>query len=492
MRLQIFWGQLSAAPAIQSADKAALDKIEGEQNTIAAQTKSLANKLVELEEQMVHNKSTNRELGESVSQAGQLLNSAAETSMKDAAANLTNARQSHRRADDLQMLATAQSAQSKAADMLRSALDRIGVTSSLSKTAQNVQALLRDQQQLAADTAMATEAALGKTVDELTPQQRDHLSDLAKAQDNLAGKTRKALDQMSRDARALSRTDSIGANAMAEAGRAAKSQDVTGQQGAAADATRQNQHSQAQNAQQQAQDGLKNMLETLQQAQRQKQDEVARQIDKKLQGIALLIHEQAGHNLDNLELQGGSLMEHVTELGKTDLFAQAERDPNAALPAPTLDSLTSSQSQTEHDTREVASSISTLADDVGTGDHLTRAADEMARASVCLRDHRLQEAFDTQQCQALGELLAAKQLLEKQQQDADDGAEEQHKQTIKEAYNALLLMQEQVNSRTIALDAIPRNPDGTLRRQDLIRLTQLASMQQAVIEGATKTGRTLI
>jgi hypothetical protein len=75
---------LSAKPAMDDADKAAADRLAGQQSTIASQTQSLAQSLRELQSLMQQNNSDNQELKDLTKEVGDLLNSTAESSMKNA------------------------------------------------------------------------------------------------------------------------------------------------------------------------------------------------------------------------------------------------------------------------------------------------------------------------------------------------------------------------------------------------------------------------
>jgi hypothetical protein len=477
--------QISSKPSIDAADKAAGLRIGSQQGSIASQTKSLAAKLDELHQRMEQNKSDNQELKATSNEVGSLLNSAAENSMKQAAGSVADSMQAMSKSSSVQKLADADANQNQAIDKLRAAMDRLGNIAGLSKTIEGVKSLLADQQKLSSDTAAAGKQTLGKSRDELTSEERTTLEAISVAQNELGNRTRKMLSEMARNAKSLAKSDALASKAMTQAGTTGSNQDVAGQQSTAAAATAQNQQDAAQTAQQQAEQGLQSMLDDLNSAQKQKLSESSEKLAKKQEELASLIRRQAGHNLDNLLLEGGDINSHIGTLSVAQLYKQAERDADAPGGSKDIIQLTSAQEQTEHDARSVAKSTEAMDDGIDAADHLTKAADRMERAVVYLRDGKLLDAYSPPETEALVELLTAKLLVDQQKQAADDQQEDQQKATIKQAYQALLVQQTALNVLTAEIDVSPKNSDGSRRRADLIRVAQLPGMQQAVIDGAS-------
>ena len=136
-------------------------------------------------------------------------------------------------------------------------------------------------------------------------------------------KTAKTLDQIAKDSQKLEKSDPAAAKAMSQAADTGNQQNVPGKQAKAADAAKQNQQGEAQSNQKQAELGLQMMLADLREAQKHKLDELARKLAELQQQVAILIREQAGHNLDNLALQGA--LDKTSATVKLDLFTKAER-----------------------------------------------------------------------------------------------------------------------------------------------------------------------
>jgi hypothetical protein len=129
---------------------------------------------------------------------GNLLNSAAENSMKNAAGDISDSKQQPSKDDRDQKFSDAQSDQTKAVETLQKALERMGNIGSLSRTIESIRAILAEQQAVSAKTAELGKNNLGKTPDQMSPDDRAKLNDLAKQQADLGNRTAKAVEDMFR------------------------------------------------------------------------------------------------------------------------------------------------------------------------------------------------------------------------------------------------------------------------------------------------------
>jgi hypothetical protein len=469
--------QIAAKPDMDDADKSAAERLAGQQSMIASQTKSLGESVSQMLGQMQQNKSTNQELQSTAKEVGDLLNSTSENSMKAAAAALDTVRSPAGKSDRDKAIHDAQIDQTTAADALQKALDRIGNVGSLSHALDSVQKLLAAQQKLSGDMADFGKANMGKSREELSPQDRQKLDELAKQQKDLAAQTNKALKEMTRDAKKLSKSDPIAAAAMNKAAESARQQNVAGNQEKAAKAAGQNQQGQAQTAQKQAEQGMQSMLENLQDAQKQKQAELAQKLADLQQQLAALVAEQAGHNLDNLNLQGNGALDGIDPTVRADLFDHAQRDPSVPMAPIEIGMLISLQDQSEHNAREIAKSIQDLPDGAEPAGLLTDAADRMSRATVNLHQGKLVDAYNPSQIEALAALVQTLKRIDAQKDAADKQNEEQKKASVREAYTALLARQNELIAGTIAIDSAPKQDDGSLPRSALLQLSQLSFQQ---------------
>lgn len=473
-------------PAFDAADQVAAERLANQQSTAAAQAKQLSGKLGDIQTKLNENKSPNQDLKQTARDVGDLLDNTAENPMKDAAGQINAAKQSSAKDNRNQNMQTAQNDQAQAAGQLQKALDRMGNIGSLSRTIDQIKAILAEQQRISAETQAAGKNNLGKTPDQMNPADKAKLDQAAKDQADLAGRTAKALEEMQQTAEKLAKSDPSSSSAMKEAANTGQQQNVAPNQSKAAAAAAQNQQSQAQSSQKQAELGLQLILNSLREAERHKLDELAKKLEEMQQQVANLIRRQAGHNIDNLVLQGADRLAKLETRQREKLFDEAQRDPKQPPVAPELAVLSGGQEQTERNTRDIAKTIEDLPDGAEPSDRLTDAADKMERAIVNLRDNKLADAYDPPQVQALQALEAAKKLVDQQKAAVDQKQQEQQKEAIRQVYVKLKADQEKLNAETLRIDSAPKLDDGSLRREDAIRLGQLPGEQNKLADRAAK------
>jgi hypothetical protein len=478
--------QLASKPTLDDADRAAANRLVDQQGTIASQTKSVARNLSDLQSLMRENNSNNQELKDTAKEDGDLLNRTAESPMKSASSSLENVRDNADLKARAQAMADAQDNQTTAAESLQKAVDQMGTIGSLTRTMESVQRLLDQQQKLSQATADAGKETLGKSLPELTEDHRQRLAELAKAQAALAAATAKVQKQMLKDADRLAKSDPTAAAAMRKAAGTGKLANVSGEQKKAADAVSQNQQGQAAAEQKKAQEGMEKMLDNLHEAEEKKLEALAAKLADAQQQIAALVREQAGINLDNLNLQGGDALARLEASDRADLFANAERDPNVSVPPMDLATLTASQEQTLSNTKAITKTVSGLSNGTELADHLTDASDKTERAISSLRDGNLTQAYDPSQTQALQALLLARGVVQQQKDAVDQQQEQKKKDSVREAYAALLEQQNALNAQTSEIDATPRTDDGSLPRATLLELSQLSVEQAKLADAAAK------
>jgi hypothetical protein len=353
-------------------DRAVAERLTGQQGTAASQSKQIAGKLDALKQRMEQNKSPAKDLNQLASDVKDLLNGAAENPMKTAAQQLTSAAQQkadpkaseqQRKEQTDQRNATMQGAvenQQAAAERLQSALDKLGSVGSLSQTIERIRNLLAEQQRISKETKDIGNANLGKKPEQMSAEDRAKLDKNAAEQEALAKKTDKALVEMNKLAEQMNKSDPSAAEAMKQAAQTGQQQQVSQNQNKAAQSAKQNQQSSAQNAQKQAEIGLTMMLNDLREAERRKLEELSKKLAELQQQIANLIRRQAGHNLDNLTIQGPQRVKKLTDEVLGELLAKAERDKANPPPVPELPQLTGGQEQTERNTRDISRLAETM------------------------------------------------------------------------------------------------------------------------------------
>jgi hypothetical protein len=459
---------------LDEADRAAAERLTGQQSAVAGQTRQIAEKVQEIGKQLDENRSPQLDLKELARDVASDLNDAAEKPMKQASQALTDAQQPKPADDRNANLDHAKASQNEANDDLQRAMDRMGDIGSLQQTIARINDLLKQQKDVGTQTQEAGKDNLGKRPEEMSPADRQKLEAAAEAQSKLADRTAKAIDAMKKAADALAKTDPAAAEAMAKAAETASQQQVTPSQQKAAEAAKQNQQSSAQSAQKQAELGLQMIVADLEQAEQRKLAQLSKQLEELQQQIANLIRRQAGHNLDNVTVQGADALAKLDPAVATELNLLAERVPQAQ--APDADRLAPSQEQTERNTRDISKSAESVPNGAEPAAQLLRAADHMERAIVSLTESKWVEAYNPPQVEALASLKAAKKTVDEQKAKVDDQIASSQKEAVRQKYIEIKQDQAKLNAETTRIDAA-RDAQGQLKRADLIRLGQLPGEQ---------------
>ena len=289
---------------LDDADRAKAAQLSADQSTNAARTKQLADRADAVEKRLVENQSSQTDLQTLSHDVSADLNDAAEVSMKSATQHLSQLPATPDAKQRDASLADTHAVEQQANDSLQRALDRLGDVGSLQQTIARINDLLKQQRAVSQQTRDAGKGAIGKSTSELSNEDKQKLEAAAAAQAKLADDTAKAIDAMAKAAAQAAKSDPSTAEALSKAAQTAAQQQVTPSQQKAAAQTRDNQQSAAQSAQQQAELGLQMIASDLEQAERRKLAQLAKQLEDLQAQIANLIRRQAGHNLDNLAIQG--------------------------------------------------------------------------------------------------------------------------------------------------------------------------------------------
>jgi len=492
------------------ADRAQGQEIVARQATAASQAKQAAQKLDALLDRMNENRSTAQDLKETTGNVRDDLNQVAEHPMKDAAAQVDDAKnqksnsrddpaKQRRQADSRNArLAAAEANQQDAEDRLDQMISKMGDAGGLKQALEQLYEILDQQQRISQKSNDIGIRNLGKTPDQMEEGDRKAQQANADAQSALADKTSKAVEQMQKTADQLQKTDPAASQAMQQAAQTAQQQNVAAQMQSGAGAQRQNQQASAQQAQAQVEIGLQTMIHQLEEAQRRKLEALARQLADIQEQIKNLLRQQGGINYDNLALQGDAVMKKVDAKVIDHLLELAERIKAHLPPAPDLDTQGRLQRQTERNTRGVSKSAESLPDGAAIVSDLNRAADRMGRAITALEDDadqetaaspiasRLAAAYDPPQVEALAALEKAKELIDQQAAKINRAMDDQKKDSIRAAYQKILEAQKKIDADTAALDKAPRSADGRLGHRDAIFLDQLPPRQDVLADRTAK------
>lgn len=484
-------GETEAKPELDTADRAAAERLTNQQATAAAQTKQLAGRVEQIQSRLDENQSPSQELRELSRDVSNDLNQTAENPMREATSQLTQTAQPDARPQQRnQSLEQAQKNQEQASEQLDRALERMANIGSLEQTIASIRKLLEEQQQTSQETRDIGRDNIGRKPEEMKPEDRQRLEQNADAQQELAEKTQKAMEQIQKLAEQMKRSDPTSAEAMERAAQTGQRQQVSPNQQKASQQARQNQQAGAQQAQRQAELGLELMLNELREAERRKLAELQKRLEELQNQVANLIRRQAGHNLDNLANQGPDRLANIDETLLSDLMTKAERDKGALPPIPAIEQLSPAQEQTERNTRDIARSAEALPNGAEPAAHLSRAAGRMERAIISLRDRNLAEAYEPPQVEALAALEAAKRIVDEQKADVDEQIDDKEKEAIRQKFVKIKEAQEQLNVETVRIETA-RDNNGQLQRPDAIRLGQLPGEQGKLADDANKLNEDL-
>jgi hypothetical protein len=478
-----------------AADLMAIARLTDQQSTIAAQTRQLAGQMSAIERRLEENRSDNAELKDITRDVKRTLGETAEGQMSDASRKLAEAQQQgdpkntsgdpqKRSEDRSKAMEGGEQKQREASEQLGKALEKMGNLGTFEQFVQQVRDLLNQQREISQQTRDVGRQTLGKRPEELTAEQRKKLEELADKQQKAAEKTEKLTGEMNKAAEQTQKSDPAASQAMKQASEQSQQQQVSPNQKQAAQSTKQNQQSQAQAKQKQAELGLQVMLDTLREAERRKLEQLNKELAKLQELIDNLIRRQAGHNIDNLRIQD---VPEQLKLITDELLTKAQRVKDKMPAKPEIRQLDNSQALTERNTRDV----SKTAEDVPkTGAEiaaiLTKSAGFMERAVVSIKDVQLPAAYDPQQIKALASLDEAKGKTDEAAAEVQKQMEDADKEAIRQAYEKIKAEQEQINGETVKIDASPRLDDGTLKREEAVKLGRLPGQQGGLADRTQK------
>jgi hypothetical protein len=156
----------------------------------------------------------------------------------------------------------------------------------------NLQRLIQQQRELMSRTAQAGERTMGKRAEDLTPQERAELRQIADQQRRLSDAAREAIDQLAQRGRQMEKVDAAESQGMKQAAETGRQEQVPETMSQAAQAAEQNQTSTAEQQQQQAMESLEKMSEQIQQARKNRDEALRRTLADLVQSLETLIREQ--------------------------------------------------------------------------------------------------------------------------------------------------------------------------------------------------------
>jgi hypothetical protein len=173
----------------------------------------------------------------------------------------------------------------------------------------SVERLLADQRRLLEETMAMAGRTTGRTLDQLSQDERSELEKIAERQTEAARQAEGALDELSERSRDLKDADAAQAQAMALATQRGRTSNVAPKLDEAARQISQNQANAASQRQQEAIQTLEEMLEDLDSAERRRDESLRRQLSSIIESIESLIAQQDGQITLLTRARGGGSSE---------------------------------------------------------------------------------------------------------------------------------------------------------------------------------------
>lgn len=482
-----FKSDVKGKPELDTADMTVATRLQQQQSSAASAAKASSDRLDDVAKMLEENRSPSTELQQLASDVRDRLSQTVEGSMKDSMQQMASA--SRKETPDPQRqesLERTGASQKQTSAELAEALRRLDEAGSLNAAIDQLQKMLDAQREISKQTSDLASKNAGKSPENMSAADRKKMSDLASQQAKLSEQSAKALDRLGKTADQLAKSDPASADAMRAAQKQGQKASVSPNQKQASQQI--NQNKSAKQQQQQAEQGLEQMLNELREAQLRKLAELQKKLAELQAQIEILIRRQSGHNLDNLTLRGPDVASANAKL-ITELSTKGGRKPTDA--KPDAGRLLAGQGQTERNTRDIATKAASLPDGAEPASRLTRAATLMERAAVNIRDNKLAEAYEPPQVDALATLEEAKRLVDAQKDKADAAADKQQREAIRAAYVRIRTDEEKLTEETKRLEGA-RNDKGELNRADAVRLGQLPTEQQKLVDDVAKVGENLL
>lgn len=276
-----------------------------------------------------------------------------------------------------------------------------------------VENLLNEQREIAAETEALGQRTMGRTTQELAPDERTELERIAERQRDAAERARQALDSLSERADELERFDRVQADAMAQAARRGRQEGLSQQMREAAEQLGQNQTQSASQSQQNAAEALEQMLEDIDSADAARDEALRRVLASVLESLERLIEEQ-DHELDAL--------------------ARTQADGSELAP------LAEAMVRLATNTLGVLDQVAGQRDLAGVASLITLAADAQERAVTSLREDS-GESADAAERESLARLTEARDEAKRLEEEASQRESARKRAELRTAYREILEQQ---------------------------------------------------
>lgn len=176
--------------------------------------------------------------------------------------------------------------------------------------------LINQQRELQNETQQAGRETTGLDLDQLTPDQREQLQNIADRQQQLAEQVRDLVSDMRERAQELAQTDPASAEGLQQAADSAEQNQVQQNMQQAAGQAQENRTEQAQQSQQEAIDALEEVRENLDAGERARNEVLRRVLASVIESLEALISDQEREiaNLDQVAAQDPVVAQSVLDL----------------------------------------------------------------------------------------------------------------------------------------------------------------------------------
>ncbi len=295
-----------------------------------------------------------------------------------------------------------------------------------------VQRLLEEQNALREQAAQRARETAGKSLDQLSPQQRAAVEQAAQEQENLAAHAEELLRTLREKGDQLKKDDPASSEALKQAAGEGERNGLNEQMRRASSSLRRNQQQSAQEQQQQAADTLRQMLQQLNDAEKNRDAVLRRKLDSLVESIRTLIAGQT-KQIDALQKAGDKI------------------------DAPTGEKLAAAMITLHTSTLATAQEAGAMGEEGGEIEQALQTAGSRQVASITLlrTDPVDAPAALSAQRDALTNLQKALKLAEEQSKQAQSREQQRKAAELRKAYQETLEKQKAVTTRSEAASGSP-------------------------------------
>jgi hypothetical protein len=300
-------------------------------------------------------------------------------------------------------------------------------------------------------TSEIGQTAVGKTMEELSPQEAAELTRAGRQQEQLAEEVEQLLARMKQLASRLAEKDPAGAASVEAAVRSATAGDVVKKQQSAAEAMGQNRTAAATASQKAAEQAIRDMIDALKERDRRELAILKKKVEEARAKVARLLAEQE------------------------DLRASTDEAGRLAAAQEAFDELQQEQRRLQRNTRDIGDELGDVENAAGAGRIVRQAAEPMGAAEGSLVERQAQLATVSQD-EAVGLLKDALAELEQLEESTDEEILRRTLAEIREELTVVLDAQREINDELGVLK-VDVDARGSVTRAEARRATGLARSQ---------------